>query len=102
LADEEFFKGIDDRTLTEKETDVLKTKYQYVFTSTDAGVDVLCDILVGFCNFGQYLETPKEVAEYNVGISILSRLGIASKGKENVLVRTLVGMMPQPIKSKEE
>ena len=101
MADEELFKGIDHRTPGEKETDILKTKYQFVFTSTDAGVDVLCDILVGFCNFGQYVETPKEVAEYNVGISILSRLGIVSNGKENIVIRTLVGMMPQPIKSKE-
>jgi len=101
MADE-LFKDISDTPAIEKEKEDLHTKYQLILASTDAGIDVLCDILVNFCNFGQYLQTQKEVDEYNVGISILSRLGIVSPGNEKRLVRLLVGMMPQPIRSKEE
>jgi len=102
MDDGEFFKDISDTPVIEKEKEDIRNKYRFVFTSTDLGVDVLCDILVNLCNFGQYLQSQKEVYEYNVGIGILSRLGISSAGNEKQMVRTLVGMMPKPIKSKEE
>lgn len=58
----------------------LQDKYREIF-STGAGRDVLADILVNFCHFGCFLKSEKEVAEYNVGISILAQMGIIAKGK---------------------
>jgi hypothetical protein len=58
--------------------DSLTQKYRSILIENSTGREVLSDILTSFCNFGCFLDPgdDKMVGEYNVGISILSRLGI--------------------------
>jgi hypothetical protein len=89
---DELFTGISDDDIIEKEKKELQSSYRFIFTSTEVGLKVLADILVDFCHFGCYLSNPDEVAQYNVGVQILSRMGVFSGGKE-VVVRNLVNSL---------
>ncbi len=78
MADEEIttfeIKNIDKEVDPEKE---IKQKYRHVLINNPLGRDVLKDILITFCHYGQYLEfNQKEIAEHNIGVSVLLRCGI--------------------------
>ena len=75
------------------EPDTLEAKYRLTLLSP-LGRQVLSDILIGLCNFGCYLESPEEVAQYNVGIGILSRCGIISAGNREAIIEALCNVMP--------
>ena len=77
----EFFPEIDDA----KKDDIL-IDYRNAFGDMP-GKKVLADILVNFCHFGIYLDArdPVSVGQYNVGISILLRLGVFSQGMDPVI-----------------
>jgi hypothetical protein len=94
MADE-LFEGIDDGDAIEKEKERIRGAYRFAFAQTEIGVEVLCDILTNLCHFGQVLETPDDVAQYNVGIGILSRLGVVSKGNEREIVVNLLNVIPK-------
>ena len=81
MADEEIeYPGQQIKNLGEPDDDpekILKQKYRHVFINNPLGREVLSDILLTFCHYGQFLEfTHKEIAEHNVGVSILIRCGI--------------------------
>lgn len=77
----EFFPEIDDA----KKDDIL-IDYRNTFKSV-SGKKVLSDILVNFCHFGAYLDPHDtfSIGQYNVGISILGRLGVFSQGRDAVI-----------------
>jgi hypothetical protein len=75
------------------ESDIV-AKYRLTLLS-GTGMEVLMDILVNFCHFGCYLENEKDVAQYNIGVSILSRCGIISKGNEAEVVKALCSVSPK-------
>ena len=55
----------------------LKQKYRHIFINSEMGREVLRDILLSFCHYGQFLEyNQAQIAEHNVGVSILIRCGI--------------------------
>jgi hypothetical protein len=94
----ELFAGLNDGEILERQArEKLKTKYRFLFTS-DMGIEVLADILCNFCHFGYALENPEEVAQYNVGVYIMGRLGIFEKGEEQDIVRALLNTIPLPKK----
>lgn len=64
----------------------LTSAYRAAFKSV-AGRRVLADILVNHCQFLTYLEpgSDKAIGEHNVGVAILSMLGIFKAGKENII-----------------
>jgi hypothetical protein len=66
------------------------------------GLDVLADIL-DMCHFGCTLDPDNKVmvAEYNVGVAILSKCGIFSQGTKNNVVKALSSVMPEELKDKE-
>ena len=63
--------------------DLLTAKYRSVLLSP-LGIDVLKDIMVSFCYMGQFHEAgnAEQDGAYNVGISIMSRLGIYTPGTD--------------------
>ena len=90
------FAGLNDAEILEAQTrEKLRTKYKFVFTKSEMATEVLADILCNLCHFGYALENPEEVAQYNVGIYIMGRLGIFSKGNEENLVRALLNTLPK-------
>ena len=64
----------------------LLTQYRLV-SKSDAGRRMLADILVNFCHFCSYIDPDdkKAIGEYNVGVAILSRLGLFTAGKESIV-----------------
>ena len=62
----------------------LQPKYRSVFSNTDIGREVLADILISCCGFGSYLdsESKEDIGAYNVGIYILSSLGVISGDRD--------------------
>ncbi len=75
----------------------LMDKYRAVLFSP-LGMEVLGDILINFCNFGCYLDPDNkmEIGEYNVGVGILSRLGVFSKEAPNYkVIMALSGVLPE-------
>lgn len=91
---DEPFKGISDDEFTESEKKRLAGEYKFIFGATDIGFKVLADILINFCHFGCYLTNPDEVAQHNIGVSILSRLGAFSKGNTEKVVKGLINSLP--------
>lgn len=57
---------------------------------------MLADILAE-CHFGSTLdpENPVQVAEYNVGVMILSKMGTFAEGTLLEVVHVLAGIVPQ-------
>lgn len=72
----------------------LMAKYRLVFQSA-IGQDVLADIL-GLTHFGQTLnpDNPAMIAEYNVGMAILAKMGVFSKGTKGDVVKALMVISP--------
>ncbi len=73
-----YFEGLQEQTKSD-----LRPKYRLLFL-TEIGREVLADILVTLCHFGLYLdpEDKAQIGQYNVGVSILSRIGIFSTAVE--------------------
>lgn len=93
---DELFEGLKDE-ISAKEKEMLFGKYRHVFTS-QFGMDVLADILVELCHFGQELENADQVAQYNLGVYILSRMGVYSKANSLNVIRALASTLPAPKK----
>jgi hypothetical protein len=90
------FEGIDNIEEIRKEGEQLENVYKAVFISSRSGIEVLADILINFCHYGCFLETPEQIAQYNVGIEILSRLGVIGPAKDKMnLVINLVNSIPK-------
>jgi hypothetical protein len=83
---DEFILDQDDREAT-KALNKLEAKYRHVFNA-ELGREVLADLLVNFCNFGGFLDAndKAQIGAYNVGISILSRMGIFSPNTDRAAV----------------
>ena len=73
---------------------------------TPLGMEVLSDILINLCNFGCFLDPDdkQDVGKYNVGVGILSRLGVFTKETPNQrVIMALSGVTPEiPEEAKEE
>jgi len=95
MVEDELFDGISDDEAVRGEKERIRGLYRHAFASTAIGVEVICDILTNLCHFGQVLATPDDVAQYNVGIGILSRLGVVSKGNEREIVVNLLNVIPK-------
>ncbi len=78
----------------------LRAKYRTIFLRNVWGQDVLADILNDMCHFGNTLDPDNkvQVAEYNVGVSILQRLGTFSEETREDVIRVLAGVVPMPTK----
>lgn len=74
------------------EVELLVQKYRSVFTSP-LGVEVLKDILVNHCHFLCFHEGGEDGA-YNVGIKILSNMGIAVQGNQMSVINALISVTP--------
>jgi hypothetical protein len=63
--------------------ELLTQKYRAVLFS-QVGMEVLADIMVNLCHFGQYHDAgnAEQDGAYNVGIKIMSRLGIFNPGTD--------------------
>jgi hypothetical protein len=72
----------------------LTAKYRTVFGGA-LGQEVLADIL-SMTHFGNTLnpENQAQIAEYNVGIAILAKMGIFSIGTKNQVVKALGAVTP--------
>jgi hypothetical protein len=72
----------------------LKLKYKALFSSS-MGRDVLADILT-MTHFGCTLnpDNPVQVAEYNVGIAILSRMGVFCGASKEDVIKHLIKSIP--------
>ena len=69
-------------------------KYRKVLLSP-LGREVLIDILT-MCHFGQTLDSANlhQIAEYNVGVAILAKLGIFAEGTMMNLLNAMATVMP--------
>ena len=76
----------------------IEGKYRHVFTSSPLGLDVLADILVSFCHFGCFLDDSYHMAQHNVGVNILSRIGIFSPENRANVIMQMVNALPTPKK----
>ncbi len=98
---DELFEALNEpkRTVTEMLQEI-QGKYRYVFTSSDMGLEVLADILVAFCHFGCFLDDAYQMAQHNVGVNILSRIGIFNpENRKNVIISMVNAL---PTKPKED
>jgi len=94
---DEMFEDLDrDRREMEAATLEMEKKYRNVLISTSMGIDVLADILVSFCHFGCFIETDYQMAQHNVGVNILARIGIFSPENKENSIRTMVSALPPP------
>ena len=84
------------KVLTLETISNINDKYTVVLGSP-VGQDVLADILVNLCHFGCTLDPDNrvQVAEYNVGVAIMARMGIYGPNKLNEVVRALCGVAPR-------
>lgn len=64
-------------------------KYRAIFMS-EMGREVLQDILIELCHFGQYLTNEKEVCEHNMGVMILANCGVYKAGKKRDIINSLL------------
>ncbi len=73
----------------------LMAKYRMVFGNA-VGREVLADIL-SMTHFGQTLnpENQAQVAEYNVGMAIMAKTGVFSKGTKLDVINALSGITPK-------
>jgi hypothetical protein len=73
----------------------IQKKYKLVFLSVE-GRQVLGDILF-LCHFGRTLnpDNKTQIAEYNVGVSILGRIGILSEDSLNDVVNAICNITPK-------
>ena len=73
----------------------LTSKYRTVLFENQIGRDVLADIL-SMCHFGCTLdpENSVQISEYNVGMAILNKCGVFSRGTEEEVLRALAGVIP--------
>ena len=89
MPDKEFFDVLN------KTEDDLVLDYRVVFGS-EKGQRVLADILFNFCGFCGYIDTAgnteAEAGSYNVGVSILLRLGIPRATSRDSLIKALLGV----------
>ncbi len=71
----------------------LQAKYRLIFCDGGVGEEVFADILMK-CHIGETLnpENPAQVAEYNVGIYILSMTGAFAQGTRQDVIRALAGI----------
>ena len=78
----------------------LRAKYRTIFLGGIWSQDVLADILVNLCHFGNTLDPDNraQVGEYNVGVAILQRLGTFSEETREDVIRALAGVVPMPTK----
>ena len=76
-----------DFELFDIEENNIREKYLTVFNS-ELGLEILADILINFCHLGCFLNVKDEaeVGQYNVGISILSRMGVFSAGADKTKI----------------
>lgn len=84
MDEEESYPGSQIKDIGENKDDqekILKQKYRHVLINNPMGREVLTDILLTFCHYGQFLEfNQKEIAEHNVGVSVLLRCGTLDGG----------------------
>lgn len=80
----------------------MQEKYRKVFGG-QFGEEVLEDIL-RICHFGCTLdpENPTQVAEYNVGVVILAKMGIFGQGGAQKVVRALCSIIPEKEDEEDE
>src|SRR4030042_7014694 len=92
---ENFFDFIEDGDAYEHKKEALTNKYRHIFTKSEMGAEVLADILVNLCHLGCILETADQVAQYNSGVGILSRLGIFSKANQLEVRTKMIPIVPR-------
>jgi hypothetical protein len=88
----EDFDLVQQETEAEKYEREIKDKYRALFGS-GIGVEVLADILA-LCHFGSTLDPDNkvQVAEYNVGVSLLARCGILAPDNFESVIHALLGL----------
>ena len=82
----------------EKANKELQGKYRHLFVSSEIGLDVLSDILVNFCHFGCFIYDNYDMAQHNVGVSILSRIGLFTPENRKNVMMAMVNAIPTPKK----
>lgn len=72
----------------------LAEKYQLIFNSP-IGQEVLADILT-MTHFGETLngDNPHQIGQYNIGVTILARMGIFAQGTKLNVLRALLAITP--------
>jgi hypothetical protein len=77
-------------------------KYRAIFL-TPMGLEVLADILE-MCHFGCTLDPDNKVmvSEHNLGVVILSKCGIFSKGTKDSVIMALATVIPDTTTNKGE
>jgi len=68
-------------------------KYRTVFLSP-IGLEVLGDILIGMCHFGQTLDNEHQMDEYNIGVGILAKIGAFSEGTRFDVLSAIASVTP--------
>lgn len=79
----------------------MEDKYRATLLHSPYGPEVLTDLLIHTCHFGSTLDpdNPSQIAEYNVGISLLFDLGILSEDNAYRAVESMCrSRMPEPDK----
>lgn len=77
----------------------LMAKYRLLF-GTSLGQDILSDIL-SLTHFGETLnpDNPAMIAEYNVGVAILAKMGVFSFGTKGDVIKALQSVTPKTRKT---
>ncbi|MDD2657202.1 MAG: hypothetical protein PHD04_00890 [Candidatus Pacebacteria bacterium] len=72
----------------------LTAKYRITF-GNPIGMEVLADFL-DTTHFGVTLnpDNPVQIAEYNVGVATMAKLGIFSSGTKEAVIRALMAIVP--------
>lgn len=80
-----------------------REKYRAVFGISVYGKEVLGDIL-STCHFGCTLDpdNPAQVGEYNVGVTVLAKMGVFSAGTLNEVIEALTNIIPEKEEGKDE
>ncbi len=78
-------------------------KYRLTFNQNPITKEVLGDIL-NICHFGCTLDpgNPAQIGEYNVGVTILAKMGVFSKGTLNEVIEALTNIIPEKEGKKNE
>lgn len=71
-------------------------KYRCVFAGSAVGREVLGDILT-ICHFGSTLDpdNPSQIGEHNVGVTVLAKMGVFSKGSLGEVIEALTNIIPE-------
>jgi hypothetical protein len=79
----------------------LTEKYRHVFCS-GVGLEVLADILT-MTHFGETLDlsNPHRIAEHNIGVAILAKMGVFSPGTKMDVIRALAAVVPNNDKKED-